>query len=84
MFGDFKDYGWDAESNCHKVYAGQDKSTKKLVTISTWQSLYKLDTNYFKQYQAVFGDEAHGFKSKSLTAIPPPRPRSITVDAGKK
>ena len=69
LFDDFKDYGWDAESNCHMVYAGQDKSTKKLVAISTWQSLYKLDTNYFKQYQAVFGDEAHGFKSKSLTAI---------------
>ena len=37
--------------------------------ISTWQSLYKLPKNYFEQFGVVFGDEAHLFKSKSLTEL---------------
>ena len=37
--------------------------------ISTWQSLYKLPKKYFEQFGVVFGDEAHLFKSKSLTEI---------------
>ena len=32
-------------------------------------SLYKLPKEYFKQFGCVFGDEAHLFKSKSLTEI---------------
>ena len=40
----------------------------KKVLISTWQSLYKLP-KIFEQFGVVFGDEAHLFKSKSLTEI---------------
>ena len=39
------------------------------VTISTWQSIYKLDKSYFDGFDVVIGDEAHQFKSKSLVSI---------------
>ena len=69
MFGDFKEYGWDSAKYCHQVYAGQDKVSDKPVVISTWQSIYKLNKKTFEPYKLVIGDEAHGFKSKSLTSI---------------
>ena len=73
MFSDFKDYSskcsWNAEDNCHTIFAGRDKQTDKRVVISTWQSLYKLPESYFKQYGCVIGDECHLFKSKSLTTL---------------
>ena len=68
MASDFKSYGW-SEDHIHKVYSGHDKQSDRPVVISTWQSLYKLPKSYFKQFQCVFGDEAHTFKAKSLTSI---------------
>jgi superfamily II DNA or RNA helicase len=49
--------------------AGESKTTDKRVVVSTWQSLFKQPEKYFQQFSAVIGDEAHLFKSKSLTAI---------------
>lgn len=73
MFGDFADYsstnGWNALSKCHKIYDGGTKRTDKKIVISTWQSIYKMRRDYFKQFGAVIGDEAHSFKSKSLCSI---------------
>ena len=69
MFKDFESYGWDAESNCHKQYGGREKDSDKFLTITTWQSIYKNDPSYFEQFDFVLGDEAHEFKSKSLTTI---------------
>ena len=69
MFKDFEDYGWDSESNCHKIYSGRDKVSSKNVTITTWQSIYKLPRSWFEPYDVVIGDEAHLFKSKSLVSI---------------
>tara|TARA_R110000744_G_scaffold195275_1_gene314263 strand:- start:259 stop:1749 length:1491 start_codon:yes stop_codon:yes gene_type:complete len=73
MYNDFKDYSsknkWNVDSKCHVIYAGQDKVTEKKVVISTWQSLYKMSEKHFSQYGAVFGDECHLFKSKSLTTL---------------
>jgi superfamily II DNA or RNA helicase len=73
MYNDFKDYSsknnWNVDDKCHVVYAGQDKVTEKKVVISTWQSLYKMSEKYFSQYGAIFGDECHLFKSKSLTSL---------------
>jgi superfamily II DNA or RNA helicase len=37
--------------------------------ISTWQSLYQMPTEYFKQFDYIIGDEAHLFKARSLTSI---------------
>lgn len=74
MFSDFEEYseenGWDVAANCHKVTAGKDKThPDKRVIISTWQSIYDLDKNYFNQFGAVVGDECHLFKSKSLITL---------------
>ena len=69
LYSDFQEYGWDSAKYCHQVYAGQDKVSDKLVVISTWQSIYKLNKKTFEPYRLVIGDEAHGFKSKSLTTL---------------
>jgi superfamily II DNA or RNA helicase len=69
MYKDFEDYGWDADSYCHRIYAGKDKTNEHPVTITTWQSVYKLERSFFEDYNVVIGDEAHLFKSKSLVSI---------------
>ncbi len=69
MYTDFESYGWNVKRYCHRLYSGYSNQTDKKVLISTWQSLYKLPKEYFEQFGVVFGDEAHLFKSKSLTEI---------------
>lgn len=69
MYTDFKSYGWDVEKYCHRQYAGKDKDTNLLLTITTWQSIYNREPEYFKQFDFVLGDEAHLFKAKSLVTI---------------
>jgi len=69
MYKDFADYGFDVEDACHRVYSGKDKNTDKRIIISTWQSIYKLSGDWFHQFGAIFGDEVHGFKAKSLSGI---------------
>ena len=69
MYKDFLEYGWDAESYCHRIYAGKERTNEYPVTITTWQSVYKLERKFFEDYNVVIGDEAHLFKSKSLVSI---------------
>ena len=69
MYKDFSEYGWDSDSYCHKIYSGREKYHNLPVTITTWQSIYKLDRKFFEQFGVVIGDEAHLFKSKSLISI---------------
>ena len=69
MYTDFKNYGYDVERHCHRIYSGKDKNSFKRVVISTWQSIYRFPQDWFARFGAVFGDECHGFKSKSLTTI---------------
>lgn len=75
MYADFGDYskhddGFDVESSCHRIYAGRPKfAENERVIITTWQSIYKMPSSWFEQFGAVFGDEAHNFKAKSLTSI---------------
>lgn len=66
LYKDFKDYGYD---DCHLIYSGKDKNTDKRVLISTWQSIHRLNVDWYDQFGIVFGDECHGFKAKSLTSI---------------
>ena len=69
MVNDFISYGWNANDFVHKIYSGKDKNTDKPIIISTWQSIYKFPKRYFDDIDCVIGDEAHLFKSKSLTGI---------------
>jgi len=69
LSSDFKDYGYDSDKYVHQIYSGQEKNNNKPITISTWQSIYKLPASWFEEYDVVIGDEAHQFKAKSLTTI---------------
>ncbi len=69
MYADFEDYGYDVENEVHRIYSGKDKVTKKRVVVTTWQSVYKLGPAWFENFGCIFGDEVHGFKSKSLSSI---------------
>ena len=69
MYKDFQDYGWNSKEYCHRVRGGIDPRTDKPVTITTWQSVYKLPKQFFADFDAIIGDEAHLFKAKSLTSI---------------
>lgn len=71
MYKDFKDYAyqtsWKVGKHCHRLYYGKEKKTRKSVIISTWQSIYDNPKSFFKQFIVCIGDEAHGFKAKSMT-----------------
>lgn len=69
MYKDFEDYGYDVETNCHKIYSGKEKVTDKRIIISTWQSIYKFPKEWYEQFNTVFGDEVHLFKAKSLSSM---------------
>ena len=73
MYSDFQDYSsinnWKTSEHCHRIYGGHEKSNEYDVIISTWQSIYKLPKQFFADFKAVYGDEAHLFKAKSLTGI---------------
>jgi len=74
MYGDFADYSshdktFEVDQVCHRIYSGKEKNHDKRVTITTWQSIHRLDKRWFSQFGMVVGDEAHGFKAKSLTSI---------------
>lgn len=64
-----KDASFDVERDVHKIYSGMDRDEQKRITITTWQSIYKLPRQWFSRYGCVVGDEAHNFKAKSLTGI---------------
>ena len=67
MAGDFKSYGMVGEP--HMITAGVDKDSEHSLTISTWQSIHKMPKKWFEKFDIIIGDEAHLFKSKSLTSI---------------
>ena len=70
LYSDFADYNnKNMDSFLHRIYQGKEKDTDKPLTISTWQSLYKLPKEYFEQFDYIIGDEAHLFKAQSLTTI---------------
>ena len=73
MFSDFADYssanGWSTQGHCQKLYSGFPKEFEKDILFTTWQSIYKQPKQWFDQFDAVIGDEAHQFKAKSLTSI---------------
>ena len=69
MYKDFGDYGMNTDEDCHMIYSGKEKHTEKSVVISTWQSIYKFGTEWFDQFEVVFGDEVHLFKANSLSTM---------------
>ena len=73
LYADFEDYsshnGFEVKNHCQKLYSGFSKDFTKDVLITTWQSVYLQPKSWFKQFDVIFGDEAHQFKAKSLTSV---------------
>ena len=73
MYSDFEDYSsenkYGVSRHCQKLYSGFTKDFSKDVLITTWQSVYLQPKSWFKQFDVIFGDEAHSFKAKSLTTV---------------
>lgn len=73
LFGDFRDYssanGFDVLGNAHNVTSGKEKTSKKLVTISTWQSVFKCDVHFWNSFDCIIVDECHLASAASLTGI---------------
>lgn len=73
LYADFEDYssanGWSVKHHCQKLYSGFTKDFTRDVLITTWQSVYLQPKSWFKQFDVIFGDEAHQFKAKSLTTV---------------
>jgi superfamily II DNA or RNA helicase len=73
MYNDFKDYssvnGWEVKDKCHTIMEGRPKFANKMIYISTWQSIYEEDAEYFKSFGRVISDEVHLASGKSITTI---------------
>jgi superfamily II DNA or RNA helicase len=73
MYNDFQDYssanGWPVRDNCHVIMEGRPKNANKMVYISTWQSIYEEDEEYFKQFGRIINDETHLASGKSISRI---------------
>lgn len=73
LYADFEDYStenqWKVSAHCQKLYSGFTKDFTKDVLITTWQSVYLQPKSWFRQFNVIFGDEAHQFKAKSLTTV---------------
>ena len=73
LYTDFEDYSsanrWTVDNHVQKLYSGFTKDITKDVLITTWQSVYLQPKAWFKQFNVIFGDEAHQFKAKSLSTV---------------
>ena len=73
LYTDFQDYSsanrWSVDNHVQKLYSGFTKDITKDVLITTWQSVYLQPKAWFKQFNVIFGDEAHQFKAKSLSTV---------------
>lgn len=69
MASDFESYSKYGKNLCHLITAGVEKDFDKRVVVSTWQSIYKMPKEWFKQFDVVIGDEAHLFKANSLVTV---------------
>lgn len=74
MYNDFDDYssqnGWNVEENCQRIYADiKIRDMSKKVHISTWQSLYTKEPDFFEEYETLICDEVHTAKGDSIQTI---------------
>ena len=49
----------------HTIYSGKEKDTDKQIIISTYQSLIREKSNYFKDFKLVVVDEVHHLNDES-------------------
>jgi superfamily II DNA or RNA helicase len=66
MQTDLKSYGYDRPIG---QYGDSIKDDTRDITVATWQSIYKLDPEWFAQFGMVIIDEAHLASAASLKGI---------------
>lgn len=69
MRSDFINYDPKVEKHVETINETINKTPTKRILISTWQSIYKLPSEWFERFDVVIGDEVHGFKATSLISI---------------
>ena len=73
LYDNFKEYShynkWDVDKHCHKIFKGASKITTKPVIISTWQSIYDQDAEWFEDFRCLIVDEAHEATAQSIRGI---------------
>lgn len=69
LYNDFFEYNNNQPVAVHKITQGQEKDTNQPITISTWQGIQNQKKNWFKQFDAVIGDEVHMYDAKQLKMI---------------
>ena len=82
MGGDFDEY-FEAEHSitkyCHFLKGGVSKQFSTPILVTTWQSIQKMDAEWFEQFGRVIVDEAHGSSADKLTTI-----MEYCVNAGQR
>ena len=76
MYNDFASYSlankWDVRENCQKIYSNikvKDRDYNKNIIISTWQSIYEWDEEFFSEFDSFICDEVHLAKGDSIQKI---------------
>lgn len=71
LYSDFKnDYGWEnAGKHVCLNYGGKQLDLSKSILLTTWQSVYKNDDQFFSVFDSLIVDEAHSMKGKSISEI---------------
>lgn len=68
--GDFEEYNTGKLSlKIQQIYAGAKIRPSSNIVVGTYQSLVNYDEEYFQQFDAVFIDETHKAKAKSIQTI---------------
>ena len=67
MKSDFISYGCDG--SIQTISGGESKDVDSDIVIGTWQSLFRLKKNWFRQFEVVIVDEVHLATAKSLVSI---------------
>ena len=53
------------QKQIHRVYSGEEKETKKLITIGTYQSMVLCSNEYISSFDFICSDECHLMSKKS-------------------
>lgn len=68
MTEDFWSYQKPEEEklNINRIYSGKKFDPEADIVVTTWQSAYKKDPEWFDQFDVIISDEAHAYKANCL------------------